>query len=309
MYNEELKKQFIKDDVTNKNFDKFMTRYFKTIEKYEEEYHKDLSNFNIQEIENYFVGLSTASYERCQNIKSQFIKYSQYCQQRNMIEDNQIHWQEVDGDFLKRTINVGKLEGQYVTRERLLKDLNQFDNASDIFVVLGIFEGLCGNNYKDFYHLSIDQFKIKNDKVFVELKDKTLEVSYKLYEIGLESSKCYERIPNVINSKKITKLNAEDPWIIKRAANSVTDTEAAHFHNFSLRLARLRRSYGLPYCNQMALINSGRLDFLHRIIGNEKKDVAKVLKENFDEITRIYGRIQVKGNLIEKYKELYESEE
>lgn len=305
MYNEELKKQFIKDDVTNKNFDKFMTRYFKTIEKYEEEYDKDLSNFNIQEIENYFMGLSTSSYERCQNIKSQFIKYSQYCQERNMIEDNQIHWQEVDSDFLKRTINIGKLQSQYVTRTQLLKDLNRLNNVSDIFIILAIFEGICGNRYKDFYHLSLDQFEIKDGKAFVKLQDKTLEISNKLYDLAIESANCYERIPNNISARRYSRLNAEDPWVIKRAANSVVDTEAANFHNVSLRLTHLKRHFGLPYCTQTALANSGRLDYLYRLTKSEKKDVTVVFKEHFEDITKIYGRIQVKGDLIEKYNELY----
>ena len=308
MYNEALKKQFIKDDTTNKNFDKFMSRYFETIEKYENEYGKDLANFNIQEIENYFVGLSSSSYERLQNIKSQFIKYCQYCQERNLIEDNQIHWQEVDGEFVRRTLNLGKLNEQLVTRKQLLKDLKQLNNASDVFLVLGIFEGLCGNKYADFHHLSTSQFIEKEGKTYVKLSDKVLEISRTLYDTAFESADCYERIPDSLDAKKNFPLNKEDPYVIKRGANSLVDSEETNLHNISKRLAAIRVHFDMPYCTQSSLMNSGRLHYLYTHSDNGKKDIGLVLAENYDILTKIYGRIQVKSALIDKYKQLYGEE-
>lgn len=309
MFNEALKRQFINDDATNRNFDKFMARYFETIAKYEEEYDKDLCNFNIQEIENYFVGLSTSSLERCQNIKAQFIKYCQYCQKRNLIDDNQIHWQEVDSAFLKRTLNIGKLNGQLVTRKQLLKDLDQLNNASDMFIILGIFEGLCGNMYKDFYHLDIKQFKKKSGKIILKLEDKELEVSEKLYELALESVDTYIRIPNDINAKKVAKLNPEDEWVIKRSINAQYDDEISNMHNICKRIAALKRDFEFPYYTQAGLINSGRLYYMYKLSDNNKIEPEHILKQYYDDITKCFGRIQVKGNVIEQYKQIYLEEE
>lgn len=308
MYNEALKNQFIKDDCTNKNFDKFMARYFETAAKYEEEYNKDLCNFNIQEIENYFLGLSTSSIDRCQNIKAQFIKYCQYCQERNLIDDNQIHWQEVDSEFLRRTLNIGKLNEQLITRKKLLSDLNQLNNASDMFIILGIFEGLCGNLYKDFYHLDIKQFKKKSNKIILKLEDKELEVSDKLYELACESADTYERIPNFIDAKKNNKLNPEDPWVLKRSINSRFDNINNHMHNLCKRIASIKKDFEFPYCTQAGLMNSGRLYYMYKLSENNKIEPEQVLKKNFDKITERYGRIQVKGTIIKQYKQLYMEE-
>ena len=309
MYNEAFKRQFIKDDTTNKNFDKFMPRYFETIEKYEKEYGKDLCNFNVQEIENYFLGLSTASFERCQNIKAQFIKYSQYCLERNMVDDNQIHWQEIDGEYIKRILNQGKINGQLVTKEQLLMDLMRLDNASDMFIVLSIFEGICGNKYKDLHHLDIKQFYEKNGKYFVKLKDKNIEISQKLYDLAFESASCYLNYPITLGAKREVRLNKEDPWVLKRAANSTVDDENTNIHRISNRLAAIRNIYSLPYCTQSALMTSGRLHCLYVWSDYGKRDIEDVLNEHFEEITMLYGRIQVKSALIDKYKQLYGEKE
>lgn len=307
MYNEALKEQFIKEDTTNKNFDKFMARYFKTVEKYEDEYHKDLCNFNIQEIENYFVGLSTSSLIRCQNIKAQFIKYSQYCLERNMVADNQIHWQEVDSIFLKRVINIGKRMNQFVTRKELLEDINILNNSSEAFIILGIFEGMGGNKYSDFYHLETEQFFESKGKKYIKLENNELEISDVLYELAFESATSYVRIPHSYECSKVVKLMNE-PYVIKRAINSTTDSLVTNLHNISLLLNRVKNDYDFHYCTLSALTNSGRLDYIHKLVLNDKKDVKTVVKNHISEIVERYGRIQNKSDIINDYNALYNAE-
>lgn len=310
MYNEEFKKQFIADDANNKNFEKFMPTFFESIAKYEEEYNKDLCNFNIEEIRNYFTSLSTSSINRCMNIRSQFIKYSAYCEERNMVNDHQIHWEEADRQFVLNCINFGKVKSELVLRETLLRTINKFENARDKFLPLAIFEGVCGNMYSDFRELTMDDFLPNGEKYDLILPNRTIDVTKQLYYYAEESSESY-----VLYSERFQKgraiFDTNDRRIIKRnklASDTVADPGMSFLHKISNMLSKIKVNTGEAFFSQSALVNSGRLYYIytHKEPGQKPYDYISLYR---DMLTDRFGRIQSISGVVEQYEMLYGGED
>lgn len=305
MYNEEFKKQYIEDDTTNRCTAVQLPLMFRTIASDEERLGKDLCNFTITDIEDYYNGLGTSSMARCLNIRSQFIKYSQYCQLKGLIKDNQIHWLEVDRNFLLRCINTGKRKSEFVSRKQLLLDIQKFLNPVDQFIVLGLFEGICGYMYTDFRHISTLQFTKTNGGYWVSLADneRVLKVSDKLFEIAVESENEYRRYTeNNIDGKLI--YNQADPYIVKEKNNVTNKT----MHNFmrviSNTLSALKKEYDLPYLTQAALTNSGRVNYIHENL-REGESLFDYITQNASVLEQRYGKMQSVKEIMEHYHQLY----
>ncbi len=310
MYNEEFKIQYLKDDTSNKNLSKFMPTLFETIAKFEEEYQKDLCCFNIEEIGNYFTSLSTSSVNRCLNIRSQFIKYSVYCEERNMVEDHQIHWEEADKQFIESCVNYGKQINELVTRDELLKVLNRLPNARDKFIPLAIFEGICGNRYRDFLYLTENNFSVKKDNCIVKLQDKKIEVSKQLYYYAQESAETYLLYSDGFpNGRKVFDEN--DKRIIKMNKNVTVDfenSEIAYLHKISNILSKIKAITEKPFISQSALVNSGRLHYIN-IHKPSNISVYDYVSQNREMLTDLFGRIQTVEGVVNQYNILYGEEE
>lgn len=303
MYNEAFKNQYIEDNTDYREGKKLLPMMFNTIEMYEERYEKDLCNFTLPEIQNYFNGLATSSIARCLNIRSQFIKYSQYCQERGLIKDNQIHWQEVDRQFLNKCINVGKLDLEHVTREELLKMLGKLPNPSDKFVILGIFEGICDHGYHDFHHMSMIQFNKTKDGIWLNLTRGALSVSQQLYDFALESSETFVRYTeNSSDGRKV--YNPNDSYVVKVKANAKEDTFYSWMRMISNMLTKVKKDMDAPYVTQSALTNSGRLDYIKQNL-KEGEDVREYIVKNREQLEYRHGVIQNVSDLVEQYNNYY----
>lgn len=306
MYNEEFKMQYLKDDSSNKSLLNFMPTLFENIGKFEEEYKKDLCNFNIEEIENFFTALSTSSINRCLNIRSQFIKYCVYCEARNMIDDHQIHWEEADRQFISNCINYGKRIEELVTRDDLLQALNHLANGRDKFIPLAIFEGICGNRYKDFKTLTLKDFIARKNKYIVNINGNKKEVSKQLYYYAEEAANSYviysERFPN---GRKV--FEEYDNRVVKMNKNSRLDyhyEELAYLHKISNILSSIKNKTGKGFITQSALVNSGRLYYIY-INQPKDTDVYTYISQNRDKLTNLFGRIQSIEGIVEQFNILY----
>lgn len=309
MYNEEFKMQYLKDDSSNKNLNNFMPTIFEKIGKFEEEYNKDLCNFNIEEIENFFTSLSTSSINRCLNIRSQFIKYCIYCEERNMIDDHQIHWEEADRQFIINCINYGKRIEELVTRDDLLKTLNHLENGRDKFIPLAIFEGICGNRYRDFVSLTLDNFTVKKDKYIINVNGHKKEVSKQLYYYAEEAAESYvlysERFPN---GRKV--FNDSDNRVVKISKCSKLDyqfEELAYLHKISNIISSIKNKTGKGFITQSALVNSGRLYYIY-VNKPKDTDINSYISKNRKKLSDLFGRIQSIKAIAEQYNILYGGE-
>ena len=151
-YNPELKIQYIeeksKEVIISNNY--LECQFNKTC-KFEEELNKDLSNFTVYEIVEYYKMLNISSFDTLFVMNSQFSMYTQWCLQQNLVKDNQNHFLEITMDILKGCLNKALFDIRFITRDMILNWVDNLPNPKDQFVLLGLFEGLRG---KDFCELS-----------------------------------------------------------------------------------------------------------------------------------------------------------
>ena len=151
-YNPELKIQYIEEksnEVIIPN--NYLECQFNKTSKMEEELDKDLSNFTVYEIVEYYKMLNISSFDTLFVMNSQFSMYTQWCLQKSLVKDNQNHFLEMTLEHLKDCLNKALVNMKIVSRDTILNWVDQLPNPKDQFVLLGLFEGLKG---KDFCELS-----------------------------------------------------------------------------------------------------------------------------------------------------------
>ena len=220
LYNKELKLEYIKEKnqeaVLPSNY--LENQFFKVSEM-EKELDKDVSNFTVYEIIEYFKLLNLTSLESLKVMTSEFSMYTQWCLQKSLVADNQNHFLEMSNDILMGCINKAVLSMKIISRETILSWVNQLPNPKDQFVLLGLFEGLKG---KDFCELAKLKPEDIDDNIAHLCTGRDIEISDKLIEIIDDCIKEDQYYSITGNGTKITKL-ADNGYIIKDYPNARMD--------------------------------------------------------------------------------------
>ena len=220
LYNKELKLEYIKEKnqeaVLPSNY--LENQFFKVSEM-EKELNKDVSNFTVYEIIEYFKLLNLTSLESLKVMTSEFSMYTQWCLQKSLVADNQNHFLEMSNDILMGCINKAVLSMKIISRETILSWVNQLPNPKDQFVLLGLFEGLKG---KDFCELAKLKPEDIDDNIAHLCTGRDIEISDKLIEIIDDCMKEDQYYSITGNGTKVTKL-ADNGYIIKDYPNARMD--------------------------------------------------------------------------------------
>ena len=180
-YNPELKMQYIEEksnEVIISN--NYLECQFNKTSKMEEELSKDLSNFTVYEITEYYKMLNISSFDTLFVMNSQFSMYTQWCLQKSLVKDNQNHFLEMTLEHLKNCLNKALVNMKIVTRETILNWVDQLPNPKDQFVLLGLFEGLKG---KDFCELSKLRPEDIKGNIAMLCTEREIELSDRLLKI------------------------------------------------------------------------------------------------------------------------------
>lgn len=180
-YNSELKIQYIeeksKEVIISNNY---LECQFNKTSKMEEELDKDLSNFTVYEIVEYYKMLNISSFDTLFVMNSQFSMYTQWCLQKSLVKDNQNHFLEMTLEYLKDCLNKALVNMKIVSRDTILNWIDQLPNPKDQFVLLGLFEGLKG---KDFCELSKLRPEDIKSNIAMLCTEREIELSDRLLKI------------------------------------------------------------------------------------------------------------------------------
>ena len=302
-YNNQTKQRFLDErERSYADIRKIMRPYFNITKNYEEKFDRDCSAFTRMEILDMYASMGTRSWERLLNMNSQLKYYASWSIREGLVPDNQNHYEELDKKDLYSCINIGLKQQLVITREKLEGNLNSFNNISDAFLVLAVFEGIDGPNHSDFFDLTTEQFK--DGKVYLP-NNRVITVSNKLTELARESSEEYT-FYRVGGSERKYKEN--DPRIIKDVNNSgeIISPEQNQ-QKIYRKLARVGREYGKAY-SFVGLKNSGRLDMLQRLMKeDDSTDPRETYNKHEKEFTERYGELQRIYRWLEEYKPYLES--
>ena len=304
MYNEEIKKGYLEDSLDrNPNLEILGTRAFNQVEYYEEELGKDCCNFTINEIIIYYQRRCSTSIDTLNTLNSIFKQYTNWCMQRNMIDDGQNHYNEINLDVLNNCLNYGMVNDKIISRDDLLHVVRDFLNASDKALLLAIFEGVCGENMCDLVNLNVNDIKVKKGKYIVNLySGGQLDISKELYNFCVESQDCYTHY--LINHDFIyeREYNPEDRGVFKMLIAS----NAGNINRKSLynKLVRIKKELNLNYLTTHTLIESGRIHMIKNIMDETGQSLDDVLASKATE--ERYGRLSSYTHWKRKYAEYIE---
>ena len=223
MYNSKIKNRYIEyKEATIVISDNHLSRLFTKTYPFELEKNKDVCNFSAKEIENMYKTWNVSSLESLFVYNSNLSLYTQWCQEEGLVEDGMNHYAEFDKMSIKNLINKSLFNMRIVTREDVLNWCKSLDNPVDAFVILGMFEGIYGAKYSDFYTLTLDDISgniltiaNENNKRFPIRK---IEISDELVMYANLSASILKYGWNIENNAKAVDLEDDPKRIVKKSS-------------------------------------------------------------------------------------------
>lgn len=302
-YNKERKDGYIEETKEGKlNYKEQMETCFSNTEPKETELEKDVCDFSKEEYIDFLKSLSTSSYERLLVVVSQLNRYAHWCSERKLQNGNyfpdELSTIELNDCCLKKD-NI-------ITREQLLKEISILPNPSDQFVVLALFEGICGIGYNEFLELTMDDFEETENGYVVHLPTRDLTVTQKLYEIADLSSKEYKNYRYAEGLTFDTREFKHSKKIIKEQHQTFADSEKQKGIRIKNKLSRIEKYLGDPKIKKAALFESGRIHMIKELMKNEHiDDMFEILQKYEKEISERYGKVQSKQRWALRYAEYF----
>ena len=180
-YNEDLKKRYLNEKEENLSItSNYIDVQFRKVSETECELDKDVSNWTVYEIIEYYKLLNVTSFESLMCLNSIFSQYTQFCLENSLVRDNQNHFLECTKEVLLGCLNKAILDKKMVDRSTVLKWVDELPNPKDQFVLLSLFEYGKSKDFKDIVYASQDNV---NDDNTLKLTDRTVNISNKLIEI------------------------------------------------------------------------------------------------------------------------------
>lgn len=178
MYNEELKKRYIKEKSEVVVLpSSYLSCQFNKIEKLETELNKDLAEFNTDEIMNYYKSLNISSLECLIVMNSHFSLYVQWCIQNGHAKNSQNYFLDMTMEQIKECLNKELLGKKIVTRKQVIEWCDSIPNPKDELVLLGLFEGIKGKDFSEFVNLRPEDI---NGNVVTLIGGRQIKISNKL---------------------------------------------------------------------------------------------------------------------------------
>ena len=191
IYNKELKARYIQEKNENATLpSNYLECQFNKVGKFENELNKDVHDFTIYEIIEYYKTLNVSSLEVLAVLNSHLSLYTQWCLQQSIVVDNQNHFLEISLDQLKGCLNKVLIDKKIVNRQQVVEYCESIPNPKDQVVILGLFEGIKGKDFADFVNLrpeDVSENKLKlidgreitvSDKLIEYIKDSIDENKY-----------------------------------------------------------------------------------------------------------------------------------
>ena len=293
-YNEKQKQQYIDYSVKiDKDSERIMTSWFNRTAFVENELEKDLCDWNVNEIIDYYKSLVIHSLESLMVLHSHFQRYTFWCLDKNLVKDSQNHYTEIDREILNaKCVNSSYLKQGIVTRNELL-NLIEGDNVRnpyEKFLLLGIFEGIGDKGFLDFKNLTMDDI---HENV-ITLPGRKLTISDELVHFAKIASSEYKYQSYGENGKtSFTVFDENDIRIIKRKEGCIELKDSGYSHKMTVNIENIRRNNGdIPVFSQSMIFQSGRLEMIRKFMKQDNCKAIDAIKTHLSEITYRYRTIQ-----------------
>lgn len=301
-YNEELKKRYIKEKEKYLSVSSnYIDIFFRSSSEQEHELDKDISNWTIYEIIEYYKLLNLTSFESLLCLNSTLSQYTQFCLENNLVKDNQNHYLECSKDVLLGCVNKAIFDKKIVDRKTVLKWVNELPNPRDQFILLSLFEYGKSKDFKDIVYAREEDVNGNQ----LKLSDRTVKISFELQEI----------IQNCINEvsyysitgkgNKVVELS-DYGYIVKSYPNQdITLSDYRKGRNIYTACMRIFDYLGVgKWMSPNSISESGKLYMIQeRAKELNMTPMEYIYSDHIDELTLQYGCNMVRSIYTKKYAE------
>lgn len=286
MYNPSQKDEYLKESVVrNEHIESNVAPIFKHSKEMEERLGKDIANFSVDEIFDYYCSLFSHSITRLRNINSQLKFYTDWCIAHKLVDDCQNHFDEIDTEMLMKCVDNGLRENKIITREELVDYLKKEKMETRTKVLaLAIFEGLYD---KSILTLRTATLKNLNGNIFTMADGYEIRISNYLRDLMIESANTY-----VFETSTYSMHYDDTPNIVKKRPSKNKELTP---HMVTIILGAV----GNPAITIRALCESGKLHYVKKIWATgEYDDLRTLLHEHNKDIVKMFGNNNINDFII-----------
>lgn len=304
MFNEEIKKRFIseKEKVLSVSTKYIKIRFDVAAEK-EMELGKDLCNWSVYDILDYYKVLNLSSYDSLICLNSIFSQYTHFCINNGLVNDSQNHYDEINLQLLSTCLNKAMIEKKIVSKVEIYKWINELPNPSDQFVLLFLFEVGKSTDFLDIFYAKMTDIDVYNNTIKLK-SGRTVKVSNKLINIARDCDIEKKYYPISGNANKIMPL-LDLGYIIKHYPNTNLDTsDYQRGRGIYRRANRIFNFLGSPWLNPNAIVESGKLNMIvDKAKEYDMTPMEYLYSDNITEVENQYGVKILQKMYSRKYSE------
>lgn len=303
MYNEETKRRYIEyKEASTIMCDNYLYRVFEAVSSSEIKAGKDIADFTSNEIIDYYKLVNKASVDSLVTLNNTLSLYTQWYINELLSIDHQNHFSELTRECLSRCVNKCRVEYSIIQRNELLESIKDLPNPSDSFIILALFEGINGNNYKELLKLHLSDFR---DDTVTLYDGRKINVSPELTKWASLSAeeKYYYRL--IREKEQSIKFLESDDTIIKSYPNTKSwVSERQQGKRIYYKIKKALDYMGLPWVSGNNLILSGKIHFINTRcaeLGISGHDY--IYSDRLMELNHQYGCNIVRSNFYNDYKD------
>ena len=316
LYNEERKQRYINKKESEVTLaPHFLKNLFTKSAPFEEALAKDISEFTLSEIMEFYKYIDAYSLESLALINSNYSMYTTWALAETLVPDGQNHFLEVGNDIMAECLNSSLFENTIITREELEKHADTLPNYVDRFVIYAIFEGICGKWYEEITSANLSDIHRGEGNLaggimklctgrLVPVTPKFIDVANlaaeeKTYQSYMESGAVYKyrECPGG-QLFKMSKNRAENLENDQKNKAQVLNRRYNHAIDFM----------GLPrQLTAKRLMVSGKLEYIKGIMVREGLPLEETIRKYADEINDRYPVEKFKGSyaaFMRKYRRI-----
>lgn len=166
IYNQEIKERFLNIIDLKQYPYRWWERVFEKSYLFEKLKNKDLYNFTVPEIKEFYKFLDIGTITPLIVYNTNLLKYAQWALNENLIPDGQNHFDELDTEALNECLNYTKITQSILSYEKFMELINtKIKNEQDKFIFFCLFEGIKGSDYQDISNLKMSDINEKGNIV------------------------------------------------------------------------------------------------------------------------------------------------
>ena len=177
MKNEELKEQYLEENYLNVTTRKSKRSVFATLGEAEDALNKDFGDFTREDVMKMIKEYGGDNLKTFETKMSAVRKYVEWYRKVKKLEPTKA-WKVSARDLVKHfdaVLSTASNSNDPLDREDILKASRRLKNPRDKAILLGLFEGICGAECKEF--LEIRPEDVKEDSIYIRDRDKDFPAS------------------------------------------------------------------------------------------------------------------------------------